>query len=156
HPEGGGAGRPAGAGAAGRRRAERVRLRERSGPAPLRVQAARAGHGAEPRAAARGGEVTDGLREGGNGSPPAGIAARGLVRDYGRYRVVNDVSIDVHGGEVVGLLGPNGAGKTTTFYMIVGLLRPTHGRIVMDGRDITEEPVYLRARGGLGYLAQEP
>ena len=59
-------------------------------------------------------------------------------------------------GEVVGLLGPNGAGKTTSFYMIVGLLRPSAGTIVMDGEDITDEPVYLRARRGLGYLAQEP
>jgi len=100
--------------------------------------------------------MTDTVREGGNGADAGGLVARGLVRDYGRYRVVNDVTVDVRRGEVVGLLGPNGAGKTTTFYMIVGLLRPTQGRIAMEGRDITDEPVYLRARKGLGYLAQEP
>jgi len=97
-----------------------------------------------------------------NGTPEhgadrgSGLEAHGLVRDYGKFRVVNDVSIHVRQGEVVGLLGPNGAGKTTCFYMIVGLLRPTAGRIVLDGDDITGEPVYLRARRGLGYLAQEP
>jgi len=85
-----------------------------------------------------------------------GLTAESLVRDYGKWRVVSDVTIHVRQGEVVGLLGPNGAGKTTSFYMIVGLLRPNHGRIVMDGTDITDEPVYLRARRGLGYLAQEP
>jgi lipopolysaccharide export system ATP-binding protein len=78
------------------------------------------------------------------------------VRYYGKWRVVSDVTIEVRRGEVVGLLGPNGAGKTTSFYMIVGLLRPSSGRIVLEGRDITEEPVYRRARMGLGYLAQEP
>ena len=86
----------------------------------------------------------------------AGIAAENLVRHYGKWRVVNDVSIHVRRGEVVGLLGPNGAGKTTSFYMIVGLLRPTTGRILLEGEDITNEPMYLRARRGLGYLAQEP
>ena len=85
-----------------------------------------------------------------------GIVARNLVRHYGKWRVVNDVSIHVRRGEVVGLLGPNGAGKTTSFYMIVGLLRPTTGSILLEGEDITNEPMYLRARRGLGYLAQEP
>jgi len=85
-----------------------------------------------------------------------GIVASNLVRYYGKWRVVNDVSIEVRRGEVVGLLGPNGAGKTTSFYMIVGLLRPTSGRIVLEGEDITEDPMYVRARRGLGYLAQEP
>jgi lipopolysaccharide export system ATP-binding protein len=85
-----------------------------------------------------------------------GLAAHDLVRDYGKWRVVNGVSISVRRGEVVGLLGPNGAGKTTSFYMIVGLLRPKAGRIHMDGVEITTEPVYQRARRGLGYLAQEP
>jgi len=91
-------------------------------------------------------------------SPQAGtgIAASGLVRFYGRWRVVSDVSIHVSRGEVVGLLGPNGAGKTTCFYMIVGLLRPSEGKITLEGRDITLEPVYRRARMGLGYLPQEP
>jgi lipopolysaccharide export system ATP-binding protein len=84
------------------------------------------------------------------------LRAENLVRYYGKFRVVNDVTIDVRRGEIVGLLGPNGAGKTTSFYMIVGLLRPNHGRIQLDGEDITHEPVYLRARRGLGYLAQEP
>ena len=84
------------------------------------------------------------------------LVAEGLVRHYGRWPVVNDVSIQVGRGEVVGLLGPNGAGKTTTFYMIVGLLRPSQGHIYLDGRDITHEPMFRRARTGLGYLAQEP
>jgi lipopolysaccharide export system ATP-binding protein len=84
-----------------------------------------------------------------------GLAAEGLVRYYGKWRVVSDVSIRVNRGEVVGLLGPNGAGKTTSFYMIVGLLRPAEGRIVLEGKDITQEPVYRRARMGLGYLPQE-
>ena len=87
--------------------------------------------------------------------PGEGIVAENLVRFYGRWRVVNDVSIEVRRGEVVGLLGPNGAGKTTSFYMIVGLLRPSRGRILLEGADITDEPVYQRARMGLGYLAQE-
>ncbi len=85
-----------------------------------------------------------------------GLVAEHLVRYYGKWRVVSDVTIQVKRGEVVGLLGPNGAGKTTSFYMIVGLLRPAEGRIVLEGRDITDEPVYRRARMGLGYLAQEP
>jgi lipopolysaccharide export system ATP-binding protein len=85
-----------------------------------------------------------------------GLAAETLVRYYGKWRVVNGVSIEVHRGEVVGLLGPNGAGKTTCFYMIVGLLRPNEGRILLNGKDITAEPMYRRARMGLGYLAQEP
>jgi lipopolysaccharide export system ATP-binding protein len=84
------------------------------------------------------------------------LVAEGLIRYYGKWRVVNDVSIQVGRGEVVGLLGPNGAGKTTTFYMIVGLLRPSQGHIYLDGRDITDEPMFRRARKGLGYLAQEP
>ncbi|MBI1799498.1 MAG: ATP-binding cassette domain-containing protein, partial [Candidatus Eisenbacteria bacterium] len=79
-----------------------------------------------------------------------------MVRYYGKWRVVSDVSIRVNRGEVVGLLGPNGAGKTTSFYIIVGLLRPNEGRVVLEGRDITQEPVYRRARMGLGYLPQEP
>jgi len=85
-----------------------------------------------------------------------GLVADHLVRYYGKWRVVSDVTIHVRRGEVVGLLGPNGAGKTTSFYMIVGLLRPAEGRILLDGADITQEPVYRRARMGLGYLAQEP
>jgi lipopolysaccharide export system ATP-binding protein len=87
---------------------------------------------------------------------PEGLVATGLERYYGKWRVVNDVSMHVRRGEVVGLLGPNGAGKTTCFYMIVGLLRPSQGRILLDGEDITSEPMYRRARRGLGYLSQEP
>ena len=88
--------------------------------------------------------------------PGDGLVAEGIERYYGRWRVVNDVTFNVRRGEVVGLLGPNGAGKTTSFYMIVGLLQPNKGRILLEGRDITGEPVYRRARLGLGYLAQEP
>ena len=85
-----------------------------------------------------------------------GLVAEGLERYYGKWRVVSDVTIQVRRGEVVGLLGPNGAGKTTSFYMIVGLLTPRRGRIYFEDRDITHEPVYRRARMGIGYLAQEP
>lgn len=78
-----------------------------------------------------------------------------LVKRYRSRTVVNHVSIDVSQGEIVGLLGPNGAGKTTSFYMIVGLITPNEGRIYLDNRDITSEPIYKRARMGIGYLAQE-
>jgi lipopolysaccharide export system ATP-binding protein len=84
------------------------------------------------------------------------LETQALVRDYGKARVVDGVSLRVLPGEVVGLLGPNGAGKTTTFYMIVGLLPPTEGTIRLNGRDITREPMFVRARRGLGYLSQEP
>ncbi len=70
--------------------------------------------------------------------------------------MVNDVSLEIQQGEVVGLLGPNGAGKTTTFYIMVGLARPDSGRVLLDGEDITDLPMYLRARGGISYLPQEP
>ncbi len=100
--------------------------------------------------------MSDSLQANGRPAGEPGLEAQGLVRDYGRFRVVNDVTLDVRQGEVVGLLGPNGAGKTTCFYMIVGLLRPNAGRIHLGGEDITNEPVYRRARRGLGYLAQEP
>jgi lipopolysaccharide export system ATP-binding protein len=78
-----------------------------------------------------------------------------LVKKYKNRRVVDQVSVDVEQGEIVGLLGPNGAGKTTTFYMIVGLITPYEGNIMLDDTDITREPVYKRARMGIGYLAQE-
>jgi lipopolysaccharide export system ATP-binding protein len=84
------------------------------------------------------------------------LATEGLLKLYGRRRVVHGVSIDVNGGEVVGLLGPNGAGKTTTFYMIVGMIRANEGVIRLDGADITQMPMYKRARLGIGYLSQEP
>jgi lipopolysaccharide export system ATP-binding protein len=84
------------------------------------------------------------------------LATDSVVKWYGRRRVVNGVSIDVNGGEVVGLLGPNGAGKTTTFYMIVGMIRPNEGVIRLDESDITHMPMYKRARHGIGYLSQEP
>ncbi len=78
-----------------------------------------------------------------------------LVKKYKSRRVVDEVSVSVEQGEIVGLLGPNGAGKTTTFYMIVGLINPNEGTIMLDDKDITNEPVYKRARMGIGYLAQE-
>jgi lipopolysaccharide export system ATP-binding protein len=84
------------------------------------------------------------------------IESHGLVKAYKGRRVVNDVSVALQQGEIVGLLGPNGAGKTTTFYMFTGLVRPDAGTIQLDGQDITLEPMYRRARAGLGYLAQEP
>ena len=84
------------------------------------------------------------------------LSAGGLVKTYKSRAVVNDVSVQLQQGEIVGLLGPNGAGKTTTFYMITGLIRPDGGHIELDGRDITAEPMYRRARMGIGYLAQEP
>ena len=84
------------------------------------------------------------------------LAAHNLQKTYSRRRVVDDVSLDVAQGEVVGLLGANGAGKTTTFYMMVGLERTEHGSISLNGADVTGLPMYLRARLGLGYLPQEP
>ena len=84
------------------------------------------------------------------------LEAQHLVKVYKDRRVVNDVNIQLEQGEIVGLLGPNGAGKTTTFYMITGLIRADEGHIALDGQDITNEPMYQRARRGLGYLAQEP
>ena len=79
-----------------------------------------------------------------------------LTKSYGGRTVVREVSLDVRSGEVVGLLGPNGAGKTTTFYMVVGLTAPDSGRVLLNGRDVTGDPMYLRARKGIGYLPQEP
>jgi len=83
------------------------------------------------------------------------LRAENLVKIYKQRKVVNDVSIEVSQGEIVGLLGPNGAGKTTSFYMIVGLIKPFSGRIFLDNKEITKEPMYRRARYGVGYLAQE-
>lgn len=83
------------------------------------------------------------------------IEAKNLVKIYGDRSVVNDVSFNINKGEVVGLLGPNGAGKTTTFYMIVGLVRPYSGVVTIDGQEITNWPMHIRARAGIGYLPQE-
>lgn len=83
------------------------------------------------------------------------LRTEGLVKRYGKRTVVNDVSINVRQGEIVGLLGPNGAGKTTSFYMTTGLIVPNAGHIFLDDLDITKYPVYKRARRGIGYLAQE-
>ena len=83
------------------------------------------------------------------------LRTEGLVKRYGRRTVVNDVSINVRQGEIVGLLGPNGAGKTTSFYMTTGLIVPNAGHIYLDDKDITGFPVYKRARAGIGYLPQE-
>ncbi|MDQ7819736.1 MAG: LPS export ABC transporter ATP-binding protein [Armatimonadota bacterium] len=84
------------------------------------------------------------------------LEALGLVKRYGSRRVVDGVSLRVERGETVGLLGPNGAGKTTTFYMIVGLVRPDAGDVRLDGVSLASLPVHVRARRGIGYLAQEP
>ncbi len=84
------------------------------------------------------------------------LVAKGLVKIYGERTVVNGMNVTCRCGEIVGLLGPNGAGKTTTFYMIVGLVQPNDGQIFFRGDEITRDPVYIRARKGLGYLAQEP
>src|SRR5215467_14636902 len=84
------------------------------------------------------------------------LQAKALVKSYGRRLVVRGIEFEVKPGEVVGLLGPNGAGKTTCFHMIVGLIHPDKGRILLHGQDITDAPMYQRARLGIGYLAQEP
>lgn len=84
------------------------------------------------------------------------LDVRGLVKVYNGKKAVNKVNLALARKQVIGLLGPNGAGKTTTFYMIVGLTRPSQGKIYLDGRDITEDPMYLRARAGIHYLPQEP
>jgi lipopolysaccharide export system ATP-binding protein len=83
------------------------------------------------------------------------LRAENLIKKYKQRTVVNDVSFSVSQGEIVGLLGPNGAGKTTSFYMIVGLIKPNEGTIFLDDEDITSDPMYRRAKKGIGYLAQE-
>ena len=83
------------------------------------------------------------------------LAANHITKRYGKRKVVDDVSIEVSQGEIVGLLGPNGAGKTTSFYTIVGLIKPNSGSIVLDNTNITSYPMYQRAQNGIGYLAQE-
>ena len=123
--------------AGGDRGTMRLRLLE-AGVAGLRRRAslAQASHGPVP-----GGSVLDGTA---------------LSKSFKRRRVVDQVSVHVQQGEIVGLLGPNGAGKTTTFYLITGLIRPDEGKVSLDGEDLTRAPMYQRARKGIGYLAQEP
>jgi lipopolysaccharide export system ATP-binding protein len=84
------------------------------------------------------------------------LQAVDLKKSYRGRKVVDDVNLEIQQGEVIGLLGPNGAGKTTTFYILVGLARPDYGRVLLDGEDITDLPMYLRARSGISYLPQEP
>jgi len=84
------------------------------------------------------------------------LALKNLVKIYNNRRVVDDVNLEINSGEVVGLLGPNGAGKTTTFYMSVGLIKPDVGSVYLDFEEITDYPMYKRARKGIGYLPQEP
>jgi lipopolysaccharide export system ATP-binding protein len=84
------------------------------------------------------------------------LRAENLIKKYNNRTVVNNVTVNVNQGEIVGLLGPNGAGKTTSFYMIVGLIKPNAGEIFLDEENITLLPMYRRARLGIGYLAQEP
>jgi lipopolysaccharide export system ATP-binding protein len=85
----------------------------------------------------------------------ATLSTTGLTKSFGGRTVVRGVNIEIASGEVVGLLGPNGAGKTTTFSMVVGLVSPDSGRVLLDGHDVTEDPMYIRARKGIGYLPQE-
>jgi lipopolysaccharide export system ATP-binding protein len=86
----------------------------------------------------------------------ATLRTHDLTKSYGGRTVVKGISLEVGSGEVVGLLGPNGAGKTTTFYMAVGLTAPDSGQVTLDGDDLTDDPMYMRARKGIGYLPQEP
>ena len=87
---------------------------------------------------------------------PSTLRTHELTKSYSGRTVVRGISLDVNAGEVVGLLGPNGAGNTTTFYMVVGLTAPDSGRVTLDGVDLTDDPMYVRARKGIGYLPQEP
>ena len=86
----------------------------------------------------------------------ATLSTKDLIKTYGGRTVVRGVSLELRSGEIVGLLGPNGAGKTTTFYMTVGLAAPDSGRVFLNGEDVTDLPMYARARKGIGYLPQEP
>lgn len=88
-------------------------------------------------------------------SDDSGLVAKDLVKQFRGRKVVDGVSVDIQPGEVVGLLGPNGAGKTTSFHLILGQLPPNEGKVMLDGKDITHLPMYLRARRGIGYLPQE-
>ena len=84
------------------------------------------------------------------------LSARYIRKRYGEREVVRGINLDISSGEIVGLLGPNGAGKTTTFYSLAGFVRPEQGQILIDEEDVTQLPMFARARRGLGYLAQEP
>src|SRR4030066_764525 len=84
------------------------------------------------------------------------LETKGLSKNYGKRHVVKDLNLYVNTGEIVGLLGPNGAGKTTTFYMVVGLIKPGHGKVFLDNEDLTKLPMYRRALKGISYLPQEP
>ena len=99
--------------------------------------------------------ITDKIMDSADNNEKMVLRTENLVKRYGKRTVVNHVSIDVKQGEIVGLLGPNGAGKTTSFYMTTGFITPNEGHIYLDNEDITEYPVYKRARKGIGYLAQE-
>ncbi len=91
-----------------------------------------------------------------SGTPSGRLQAKALCKRLGQRDILRSVSLEVRAGEVVGLLGPNGAGKTTTFYTIVGLLRPDRGSVELNGEDVTQDPMYIRARKGVSYLPQEP
>ena len=83
------------------------------------------------------------------------LSTHGICKQFNQRKVVDDVSITINSGEVVGLLGPNGAGKTTSFYMTVGLIKPDSGDIFLDDKNITSDPMHIRAKQGIGYLPQE-
>ena len=108
----------------------------------------------------RPGEDAEGLSSPAMSGPdlalPSRLRGEDLLKIYQKRRVVDDIAISVTQGEIVGLLGPNGAGKTTTFYMIVGLIPPDGGKVYLDDRELTDIPMFRRARMGVGYLAQEP
>ncbi len=129
-------------------------MRPREKPEPRKAPRAR------PQAGPRASDAASGATSGATGprlvSANTGLVARNLGKQYHRHPVLRDVSLSVQRGEAVGLLGPNGAGKTTCFYLIIGLIAPDYGNILLDGHDITELPMYRRARPGIGYLPQEP
>ena len=125
-------------------------MRPREKPEPR--EASRARPQAGPRAGGAAGDAAGPRLVSAN----TGLVARNLGKQYHQHPVLRDVSLSVQRGEAVGLLGPNGAGKTTCFYLIIGLIAPDYGSIFLDGHDITELPMYRRARPGIGYLPQEP
>ena len=125
-------------------------MRPREKPEPRKASRAR------PQADPRASDAASGATGPRLVSANTGLVARNLGKQYHRHPVLRDVSLSVQRGEAVGLLGPNGAGKTTCFYLIIGLIAPDYGSIFLDGHDITELPMYRRARPGIGYLPQEP